>query len=374
MLSRERLNQLIAREPGDAPIFSLFLDVSVNSDNKRTHAVYLAQKRAEYAEAAGAKNEHRHEQVNRALDRVERWLAEEFDESNRGVCIFGELAGDWFEAIQFPVPIVNRFVVDEQPCLGPLLRILNHYHQHGIVLVDREHLRLLSVFMGRTLHEQEVETEPFPAPHDVQPGGYSAPGYQRRKEEETRHFFKEFAEQVAGFDRRYAPDDFVVLGTDENVKHFIEVLPVALREKIVHTAHAPVNGSRQAVLDSLHPFFEAREAARNSQAVLTLRDRVQQDHYATAGLARTLEQLQEGKVQMLVVGRDAEARGTRCATCGFYLAGERSTCPYCGGEVRDGIDLIETMIRLATEQEANIEFVEPAAVRDMEGVGALLRF
>lgn len=374
MISSQQLQNLIAREPADSPIVSLFLDMSVNSDNKRTHAIFIAQKRTEYAEAGGAKNEHRHERMNRVLDRVERWIDDAFEEANHGVAIFAELGGDWFEAIQFPVTIENRLVLAERPCLGPLLRIVNHYAPHGVIIVDREHLKLLNVFMGRTLHEKEVETDPYPTSHDVRAGGWSAPDHQRRKDEETKHFFKRFADEVVEFDRRHRPDDFVVLGTDENVKRFVEFLPAVLREKIVHTGHAPENGSRQSILDALHDLFESREAQKHARAVLALRDRVQNDHFATAGLARTLERLQEGKVQLLVVGRDAEARGARCAKCGFYLAGERSTCPYCGGDVRDGIDLIETMIRLAAEQEATIEFVDPASVRDMDGVGALLRF
>src|SRR5690606_18424888 len=148
---------------------------------------------------------------------------------------YAELGGDWFEALQFPVPVVNRLAIAERPLIGPLAQVLQSYHHHGVVLLDRERVRIMSVYLGTLLDEVQVEGKPIPAPHDIQVGGYSQMRYQRRKQEEMRHFFKEFAKEVEEFVRSYHPRDLIILGTDENVARFREFLPESLAAKIVHT-------------------------------------------------------------------------------------------------------------------------------------------
>lgn len=374
MISREDIQSVIDTTDLEHRVLSVFLDMSVNSDNKRTHQVFLNKEKARYPELDSDREGHHVEAIGEAFARLERWLDTEFDGSSRGVAVFIEIGGDWMRSMQLPVPLENKIVVDERPIIAPLLQLMHDYHHHGVVLVDREHLRILSLFMDQAIRELRVDTEPYPAPHDVQRGGYSQKGYQKRKDEETKHFFKDFAQQVEEFVRRYRPDDLILLGTDENVRKFEEFLPNGLRELIVHTGHAPVEATPTDVVQRLDGFFHSMAEEEAARAVDLLRDRVEHAHRATAGFHRTLEQLQEGKVETLFVGRGIEKMGARCEKCSFLLVRRDSPCPYCGGEVRNGIDLTEAMVRLAAEQEVRIEFVPADAVADLDGVGALLRF
>ncbi|MFW6202309.1 MAG: hypothetical protein ACOC8B_07010 [Gemmatimonadota bacterium] len=374
MISRRDIQRLIHRPASERPVVSVFLDMSVDSDNKRSHGVFLAQQRSAYAELDSERATHPREALGAVFQRVERWLADGFDEANKGAAVYTELGGDWFESLQAPVPLPNRFVIDDRPVIGPLAEIIERYHHHGVILVDREHLRMFSVYLGRPLHEHEVRTEPYPAPHDVRGGGYSAPDYQRRKAEEVRHFFKEFALEVGEFVRRYGPDDLVLVGTDENVTAFRTFLPKAVDDRVVHTAHGPIDAPVAEILGRLEPFFGEYVQREESDALAMLRDRVGHRHLAAAGVARTLEELQEGKVDTLVLARGLDRTGARCTHCGFYLASRPETCPYCGGTTRDGVDVGEAMIRIAEEQEIPIEFADPQALDDMEGAGALLKF
>ncbi|NIP78875.1 MAG: hypothetical protein GWM90_06610, partial [Gemmatimonadetes bacterium] len=297
-----------------------------------------------------------------------------YDESKKGVAVYVDVEGDWIDGHQLSVPVGNRLVFENRPVVGPLVEILERYHHHGVIVVDREHLRLLSIFLDQTLNEREVETEPYPTSHDVRRGGFSAKDYQARKAEETRHFFKEFAEEVGRFVRRYRPDDLILLGTTENVKKFQEFLPESIRKQIVHTDRMDIEATSAEIRRKLGPVLEARLEEEEARVVDMLRERVRESHMAVAGLADTLEQLQEGKLATLVIGRRLDHRGGRCTRCGFLLAGAAEPCPYCGGDVRDGIDLAEEMIRIAEDQGIEIDFVEPTAVESFGGVGGLLRF
>lgn len=374
MISKQDLELIVAREGSDLPIFSLFLDMSVNSDNKRTHQVFLNQRRAQFDELASDRENHHPEAIGEAFARVQEWLRDEFTEENRGVAIYTELGGDWFQAFQFPVPVANRLILGDRPSVGPLAQVIRSYHHTGVVLLDREHVRILSVYLGTLLEEIEVRGEPLPTKHDIQAGGYSQPRFQRRKLEEMRQFFREFSKEVEEFDRRYHPDDLVILGTEENIGRFREFLPDRLLQKVVYTGPMPVDVSTDEVLNRLSPHLEELRERESQEILQLVRDRVRQDYLATAGFQSTLTALQEGKVDTLVIGQGEDRDGARCTQCGFVFAGEVRTCPYDGSPTEGGVDVVEEAIRMAQVQSAEIQFVDPSEVRDLRGVGALLRF
>ena len=374
MISRQDIQRLLHRTNGESPVLSVFLDMSVNEVNQRTHRLFLDKELARHGELDSDREGQHREALGAAFERIHRWLDDGYDPANRGVAVYTEIGGDWTEAFQFPVPVRNRITISPGPVIGPIAQIVEQHRRHGILAVDREHLRLILVYLGEPLVEHEVQTEPYPTAHDTRAGGEEAKDRQKRKAEEVRHFFKEFAQEATEFDRRYRPDDLILLGTRENVTHFIEFLPRHLREKVVHTNHAPIHEPTPAILERLAPFFEAQSAAREAEVVDLLRSRYATRHLAVAGFRDTLEQLQEGKVDTLVLARDIERAGAHCGRCGFYLDRQDSACPYCGGRLERGIDLVEAMIRLAEEQEIRLEFVAPEAVADLHGVGALLKF
>ena len=374
MISKQDLERLLQRDGDGKPVLSVFLDMSVNSDNKRTHAIFLSQKRSQIHDLQDGSGGATPPEINAALDRVERWLQEDFDEENRGVAIYAAIGGEYFEALQFPVPVANRLTVSERPFIAPLVQVLKSYHHHGVVLLDREHVRILSIYLGTLLDEIAVKGEPWPAPSDVQAGGYSQKRYQRRKAEEMKHFFKEFAKELEEFVRRYRPDDLVILGTDENVAKFKEFISEPLQKMVVYTGSMWVDESAAQVMAELEPHLAGERDRESREVVQNLRDRVREDYLATAGFQSTLTALQEGKVDTLVIAQDRDQDGARCPRCGFVFGREVTTCPYDGAATTTGVNVVEEAIRLAQTQGAEVEFVPAAEVEDMRGVGALLRF
>lgn len=374
MISKQDLERLTQRGGNGKPVLSVFLDMSVNSDNKRTHGVFLSQKQGQLAELQGAAGGSPPEAIGAAFGRVEEWLARNYREENRGVVIYAEIGGDWFEALQFPVPVPNRLVVSERPLIAPLAQVLESYHHHGVVLLDREHVRVLSVYLGTLLDEIEIRKEPIPTNSHVNAGGYSQKRYQKRKAEEMRHFFKDFAEEVEAFVRRHRPDDLVILGTEENVAKFREFLAEPLQEMIVYTGAMWVDETPSQVMSAIEPHLEAEREKESQQILHVLHERVQQDYLATAGFQSTLSALQEGKVDTLVIAEDEDRDGARCTQCGFLFAREVESCPYDGSPTTRGVNVVEEAIRMAQAQGAGVEFVPAAEVADLRGVGALLRF
>jgi peptide chain release factor subunit 1 len=375
MISRQDLERLIQRQDSGKRVLSLFLDMSVDSNNKRSHQVFLQQKRGELEELqnvtfpAGAEGE-----PGGIVQRVRAWLAEEFDEQNRGVVLYAEVDGDWFEALQFPVPVQNRLVIADRPVVAPLAQVLTSYEHYGVVLLDREHVRILSVYLGTLLEELEFRGDPLPVPNDVQAGGYSQMRFQRRKREEMKHFFKDFAEEVDKFVQGYQPRHLVLLGTDENVARFREFLPQALLDRVAYTGPAPVDEPAPGVLARLEPHLRAEHERHDRELLDQVRDRAAHEYLATAGLQGTLTALQEGKVDTLVLARDGQVQGARCTQCGFVFVRNVTRCPYDGAEKLEPVDVMEVMVRLAEQQGAEIQFADANAIADLRGAAALLRF
>ena len=71
MISRGDLERLLHREDGEHQILSIFLDMSVNSDNKRTHKVFLNQRRSQFEELQSDRANHHHEALGEALAKVD---------------------------------------------------------------------------------------------------------------------------------------------------------------------------------------------------------------------------------------------------------------------------------------------------------------
>jgi hypothetical protein len=374
MITTNDIQRLIQHNANGRPILSLFLDMSVNSDNKRTHQIFLNKERARFSELESDRDNHHREPLGAVLARIDQWIEDSYDPVNKGIAIFAEVGGDWFEALQFPARTSNRLELLEHPVIGPLSEVVSAHPRCGVIIVDREHLRLMSVHMGVLGEDYRMEPEAIDAPHDVQAGGYSHKGYQKRKAEEARHFYRDFCDEVNRFDQRLRPDVWILLGTTENTQHFRDNLPKQITDRILHTAHSPLGVPAADIIRLVDTVVDERARRTEAAALDLVQDRVRQSHFATAGLQDTLVQLQEGKVERLVVARDLDKDGVQCTQCGFYLVQREGACPYCGGTLRDGVDLVESMIRMAANQEVGLDFVAGDTMRDLKGVAALLKF
>ena len=374
MLGKPDIQRLIQRQPDAPPILSLYLDMSVGPDNRRSHLLFLNKQRAAVIEAEGERGRARRAALEEAFTRIEEWLETSYEERNRGVAIFCDPEGTFFEAYQFPRAVANRLVLQDRPAVAALAEVLDQERRWVVAVIDREHLHLLCIFFDQVEEEQTFNPEPIPTRHAVQAGGYSQKDYQKRKAEETRHFFKDFAEELGRMVQRRHADGVVLLGTSDNLANFQDFLPPPLAQRVVLAAPMPTGLTSAELVLHLAPALREVVEREEAEAVQALLERVRQKHFATGGFQDTLVQLQEGKVDRLIIARDAEREGAQCTQCGFYLATRDGGCPYCGGALRNGVDLVESMVRMAAEQEAHVEFVSGDPLHELRGVGALLRF
>jgi hypothetical protein len=140
MVSRDDIQRLIHRQDAGRKVISLFLDMSVNSDNKRTYGVFLSKQRSRFAELDSDREAHHREALGEAFSRIERWIEDNFDEANKGLAIYAEIGGRWIAGYQVAVPLQNRFEIAERPLIGPLAEVVECHPLYGVVVLDRDSL------------------------------------------------------------------------------------------------------------------------------------------------------------------------------------------------------------------------------------------
>lgn len=372
MISLREVYRLMEREDSGRPVLSLYLDTSVGPDHRRTAELFLAQQR-HGADALAAAAGARRDAVEDALDRAAEWLAAHFEPENRGVAVFVEIGGPWLLGVQLPIPLPASASVERRPTVAPLLRALQGRRRHALVLVDRSHLRMLDVWLGRVLEEEVMTRDPYPVAHDVRGGGHAEQRYQRRKLEEEKHFFTEFSDAVTAFVARTGADDVVLMGTDRNVAQFIRFLPESVASGAARTRVVRMDGPTAEVVERVGAMLDAGDP-EGAGLLADLRERMGAGHLAAVSVQPTLDALQTGKVEALLLADDPAPRGWRCTHCGFLFAEERTACPFDGGEIVNGVPVVEEAIRLAAAQGARSRLFDPEEAEDFQGAGVLLRF
>lgn len=372
MITREEVGRLMERPAASVPVLSLYLDVRVGADNRRTHEVWLARQRRHAGELAERPGQDP-DALAAALGRIAAWLEEKLEPASEGVAFFAEVGGGWFEAFQLPIPLPNRLALDARPAVAPLLKALQGRRRHAVALVDRARLRLLSVWLGEVAEEEEVRAELYPAAHDVQAGGAAAHRYQQRKLEEERQNFAGFAEALAPFAARTQADDVVLLGTESNVARLRRALPAEIAGRVALTEAVAADAPTSAVLARLAASLDAAGEAEDDELVRRLRERMATGYLAATGVQRTLSALQNGEVEAAFLP-EGGATGARCTRCGFLFSGTPEACPFDGAPVERGVAVVEEAIRLAAAQGARIRLLSPREAAELTGAAALLRF
>jgi hypothetical protein len=162
MITKQDLERLINREESGRPIVSLFLDMTVNQNNKRTHQVFLSQKRAQFGELQSEWMTEHEEGVESLWDRVQGWLNDGYEEANAGVVIYAEVGGEWFEALQTRAPLQNRLIVAPRPVVAPLAQVLEGYRHYGVVLLGTdENLSAFAEQLPDSVLQRVVYTGPM---------------------------------------------------------------------------------------------------------------------------------------------------------------------------------------------------------------------
>jgi peptide chain release factor subunit 1 len=287
-----------------------------------------------------------------------------------GLAVFACGPADLFEVVRLPHPIESRALVDDHPCVEPLVRT-GSSERWCVLLVNR---RTARIFTGEAGGLQEVDHIEGDTHRQHDQGGWSQANYQRGIEKEKDDHLKHTAEALMKHFKRQPFERLIVGGPREVVADFESKLHGYLKDRLAGRFEVDVERSTpEQVLEAAQPCFEELEERRETGAL----ERMGEGGRAAVGLEDVLRALNERRLEALVVDERFAASGTCCPVCGWLGPGGVSACPVDGTELEELDDLAEAAVELTIQQSAEILAVRrhrDELDRRAGGIAALLRF
>jgi peptide chain release factor subunit 1 len=371
LLTRDALDRLARFEPGEERVLTAYLDLSPERRESRAWAIVLKDLAREGREGL---DKNGRAVFDAEVERVRDWLDSEVP-GGRGVVAFSCSSRDLWEAYYLPAVERDELAFQPTPHLAPLLDIVDDYERYAVAVVDKEHARLSTVFMGQIEETDSFEDE-VPGKHHQ--GGPSQMKYQRDHEKHVLWHLKRVVEELAHLLERRAFDRLVVAGPEEVTSELRTLLPHELATRLVGVVPIEVFANPAQVLEATLEIERRVERQAEERFVTDLLDAVGARGLGSCGVTPTLAALQVGAIHTLVVADGLRVAGGECPNCGWLQEGANATCPIDGTELRADGDIVDIAARRTLETEGDVEVVHDEAARRLTeqcgGIGAVLRF
>ncbi|HEV7518462.1 MAG TPA: Vms1/Ankzf1 family peptidyl-tRNA hydrolase [Thermoanaerobaculia bacterium] len=307
------------------------------------------------------------------LKRIQEWLAEHRFGSE-SLCVFSCWALDYLEHFPLDVKVPDVLWVDSSPYIRPLAELQAEYEKFVVVAADNKDTRIYLVTSEVLPEEHEARVKGDIKNH-VKKGGWSQKRYARRRSNELLHYAKEVAEVLAEMEQKEGFARILLLGSQETIAEIKSALPTALAEKVVGEKPVDLGAGTEQVFDEAFDLYFAEERASEERLWERIQGEYLRGGLAVAGPEDVLLAAQYGRVEAMIVTRDAKIAGTQCRDCEELSAGERTRCPECRSESVFKVDLVNELAQILALTGAEAEFADPLpGLSEVGDVAALLRY
>jgi peptide subunit release factor 1 (eRF1) len=370
---RDRLERLAGYEPQQAPVVSLYLNLTPDQHGRDNYEAFV---RKAFAERAKAFKEHsaERESFEQDVERITKYLAEEVHRSSNGLALFASSGADeFFEAIQLDAPLEGHWLfVGSVPHLYPLAKVLDQYPRYASVILDTHRARIYVFGLGSVERQEQVTGEKT---NRTSMGGWSQARYQRRNENAHTGHVKEVIETL---DRIVTADNIehvIVAGDDVVVPLLKEQLPKHLQEKLIDVLALPRDAAEGEILEATLAVLRQKDADTDAERVQRLIDEWRSGNLGVMGPDSTLKALQMGQVDELLLTGSPQQLG------GAKLPADAAPGPVhvetsaSGDTDERKLKLADELVTRAQQTGATVRFIEDEnLLTEFGGVGALLRF
>jgi peptide chain release factor subunit 1 len=292
------LDRLAAFPPTEMPVLSVYLDARANEVGRTGFEPFLRKELRARIESYPRRSPER-ESVAADAERIQDYVRDHVPASASTVAIFACAAADLFEAQSLEVPYgENRIYVGEEPHLYPLSRVLEQYRRYAALIADTHVARVFVFGMGQELDHKTVVSEKT---RRTMVGGWSQMRYQRHVDH--RHL-KHAKEAAAALTRvvRHEAIEHVVIGGDAVILPLVrEELSKDVTQKVIDVLSVDAKTPEHEILSLTLDVFRRHDAATDVEVVTRLFDEYRSGGLAVVGLLDTLEALEAGQVDELLL-------------------------------------------------------------------------
>jgi peptide chain release factor subunit 1 len=367
MLTESNLRELLDFKPSNL-VVSLYLDTEPSEGNADAYRLRL-------------RNLLKEINLPQDVNVIERYFNGEYTWSGRGVAVFSSAADDFFRAYPLALPVNNMVHAGESPLVKPLADLLDTYGGYGVVLVDKQGARLFHFHLGELTEQEGVLGETVK--HVKQGGASSYQGRQGSTAGKAQHMdetidrnMRDSAVFAIHFFEEKHVRRILIGGTDENAAMFCNLLPKTWQSLVQGTFPMSMTASHTEVLARAMQISKEAEAQRKKSLVDDLITSAAKGKGAVVGLAKTLDAINNDRVQTLVVDEGFRSGGSKCQSCGVLTVLDGDVCPVCGGKlVSAGIDVVDLAVSAVMRRRGVVEVIHANPALEKAGrMGAVLRY
>jgi hypothetical protein len=339
------------------------------------------------------------ESLTADVEQVRSYLDNDLEPSAQGVVIVACSALNVFEPVALGLPVPDKIDVGPIPALSVLAQLHDDHPTYAVLLADQKDATLAIISLATLDQTLSIEGTNFP--RHQQQGGWSQRRYQMRADERVAAFFRTVAEQTRAVLDAEGISLLVLAGEEVNTSALIEAFHSTVRDRVVGTVRMDIRTSDADLIEATLPLIDESERLREQKLVGQLADEIGSDGLAAANLEGTLEALQLGQVDTLVMADDLHAAGWADYELNVFGTGLTPSQHPTGGNADKivPVSLEYELIRLALSTGADIEIVQSSSTErasdlemipeagsdlprseaarqldDFGAVGALLRF
>ena len=305
-------------------------------------------------------------------DKIHQCAVDAAKEEKQAIAVFSCHELSFFETVVLPATLDNLIVIDYSPFILPLAELTEEYEPFAIVLADHHEARMYIVTATEIAALKRLTKDIH---RRTNKGGWSQMRYQRRRQNQVLQFCKEIVGELNQLLEQESVRRIILGGDKEIIAQLRSVMPRQMQIKVVDSLPIDMDISDEQMLQQIFPAFWASERREEMELVEQLKDAKLGHGLGVSGLSETLEAVQLGKAELVLINKDLETvLGWRCANCGYIGISDVKRCPYCEGNVNQ-INVLEELIEVGSAFQTAFEFVEHNdLLQRMGGIGALLRY
>jgi peptide chain release factor subunit 1 len=369
-----QLHTLAAREPGDAPVVSLYLNLTPDQHGRDAYDVFCRRVFADELKAVEGRGEI-HAGLAAVFARIESYLANDVNRAANGLALFASAGeDDFFEAVQLDVPIDEHWLfIGAVPHLYPLVRLIDQYPRYAAVLIDGNHARIIVFGLGAVEARAEVAGEKTRR-HSM--GGWSQARYQRHIDNIQLHHFKEVVDTLGRIVQSEGVEHIILAGNEQAVARLREQLPEPLAGLVVDALRMDRRAGESEIVEEALGALRRKDAETDAERVEEVLGAWRAGGLGVAGPEATLRAFQLGQVDELLITGDPQRLKT-VQRLPEDAAPPPTSTETSAPEGAEGpqLHLSDELVTRAAQTSARVRIIEdPALLEAHGGVAAALRF
>jgi peptide subunit release factor 1 (eRF1) len=380
MITREQIHELAQFEDSECCAITFYFQPATPRNKAHKEEAILTKDLVREAlrkvEATNTAKEN-YELARGDLDRILQLSQELRSNGAHALAIFACAGRSFWRKYELPAQLSEtQLTVNRHFHLKPLAQLLGAFPALGVVLLDRHRARRFDLRLGEL---NEIEGFFHPLPRRGRSDGFA--GYdgghaERRVADEARQHFKLIAEVLKNALEKGAFDKWILGCQDTHWSQFEPLLHSEVSQKLLGRFPTDVaHAGRDLIRSRAEQIFAEWRQKRCDEAVRETIAQARSHSRGVTGLRRVLQSLELGEVQTLVVGENYVAQAVECPGCGHLDAHLVSTCPACGRETREVIDVAEAILPFVIRHDIELFYVKDDPKLDAVGnIAALLRY